>query len=284
MEERDSRPNRERKTLRRSQGFTLVEVLVSMMLSGVALGVVARDFSHNAHTRLDMDQVVETQQALMAANTFVSQELRQAGACLPEVGNFVALDGTDGGERDTLTLRIGKVDPSSLVCQRTILVAAASSTASRLVVADASKFRAGSYIYVTRAAGNGDTFKIASIAGNEIAIVGTLGAPFIVGGGVYALEERRYEVQEIRGNPVLMLSVDGSQPQPIVSGIASFDVRYRLDPCLPCLEVALPADDGEWRTVREVEIRFVARSARALAGGEHLVLDSTTTVRPRNLF
>jgi len=265
-------------------GFTLVELLVSMLLSGIAIGVVAKDFTHSIHTKVDMDQVAEAQQAMRAAMTFVSQEVRQAGACLPELGNFVALDGTDGGDRDTLTLRIGRTDPDSLVCERTILTAPAGETESTLNVQDSSQFSAGSYIYVTRAAGNGDTFKVASVATNQITIEGQLGADFIAGGGVYAIEERSFEIQEQDGIPVLMMSIDGSDMLPMAAGVSKFDIKYHLDPCPPCTSVDLPADTSEWRTVREVEIQVATETKGALRGGEQLVLESTTTIKPRNLL
>jgi prepilin-type N-terminal cleavage/methylation domain-containing protein len=265
-------------------GFTLVELLVSMLLSGIAIGVIAKDFTHSVHTKVDMDQVAEAQQALRAAMTFVSQEVRQAGACLPELGNFVALDGTDGGDRDTLTLRIGRADAASLVCVRTILTAAAGETESTLTVEDAGDFSAGGYIYVTRAAGNGDTFKIASVSGNQITVEGQLGADFIVGGGVYAIEERAFEIQELDGQSVLMMSIDGGDMMPMATGVTKFDVKYRLDPCPPCTSVDLPANNSQWRTVREVEIRVATETKAELQSGEQFVLESTTTIKPRNLL
>jgi type II secretory pathway pseudopilin PulG len=261
-----------------------VELLVSMLLSGIAIGVVARDFSHSVHTRVDMDQVAEAQQAMRAAMSFVSQEVRQAGACLPELGDFVALEGTDGGDRDSLTLRIGRADEDSLVCVRTILTATSGETDSTLTVQDTTGFEAGRYIYVTRAAGNGDTFKIAAVSSNQITVNGQLGAEFIAGGGVYAIEERSYEIQELDGVPVLMMSIDGGELMPMATGISKFDVKYRLDPCPPCTAVDLPASNSEWRTVREIEIRVASETKRDLQNGEPLVLDSTTTIKPRNLL
>lgn len=283
MRERIGSSKRVDKAMGGARGFTLIEVLVSMVLSGIALGVVATDFSHQAHTRLDMDQVAETQQALMATNTFVTQELRQAGACLPELGNFVAIAGANNGERDVLTLRIGTITPGTLVCRRSILTAGASASSAQLNVADAAQFKAGGYIYVTRAAGNGSMFRIASISGNVITVQGTLGATFIAGGGVYGVEERKYEVVEMDGEPVLTLAIDGAAAQPMVRGVTRFDVKYRTDPCPPCVSVDLPSNNEAWRTVREIELNVAVQSMRNLASGERLVLDTSTSIRPRNL-
>ena len=53
-----------------------------------------------------MSLETETQQGLRALLGLVTQELRQAGACLPQNGQFITLDGFDGGSQDRLTLRI----------------------------------------------------------------------------------------------------------------------------------------------------------------------------------
>lgn len=266
-------------------GFSLVEMLVAILLTGIALAVFVRDFGFTVQTRREMDLIAETQQALHATQTFVSQELRQAGACLPETGEFIALDAKDGGVVDELTIRIGVADAISLACLSTVLVQNHNAGDDELEVQDTSGFEVDQWIYVTRPGGQGATFRVASVDSDEIEIDGGLDANYPSGGGVYAIEERVYKIENAGALPILTVSVDGEEAQPLVAGVEAFDVRYRLEPCPPCTPVDEPASSSEWRSVREVEMRVVARSTVPKPqGGGFFRMEGTTAVRPRNLL
>lgn len=266
------------------KGYTMVELLVAMLLSGVALSVLAKDFSHTVHQRKDMEQISEAQQAVGATLTFVTQELRQAGACLPTLGNFVALEGEDHGDRDTLTLRIGKTNQDSIVCVRTVSTAASMTGESIIEVQDPDGFEAGQNIYVTRMGGQGNTFRVQGVSGNLVTIEGSFDADYLVGSGVYAIEERSYAIDSSSGEPILTVSIDGSDPEPLAKGVDVFNVRYRLDPCPPCTLIDEPSDNSQWRTVREVELTVSAETANTLQTGQVHVVTETTNIKPRNLI
>jgi len=271
--------------MRRSNGgYTMIELLVAMVLSGVALSVAATDFTHTVHQRHDMEQVAEAQQAVSAALTFVTQELRQAGACLPTVGRFVALEGDDTDDRDRLTLRIGVTNPDTLVCIRSVATADAAAGGDTIEVQDASGFIAGQYIYVTRIGGEGNTFRVAAVEANSLVIEGALDAPYQAGSGVYAVEERTFAVDSTGAAPVLTMAVDGGDPQPLARGIEVFNVRYLLNPCSPCTIVDHPADNAEWQAVREVEITVAAVTGGPMQTGRAHVVEESTNVKPRNLI
>jgi hypothetical protein len=259
-------------------------MLVAMGLTGIALAVFVHDFGFSVRQRQDMDLVMETQQALAATETFITQELRQAGACLPVNGEFVSLAGANDGDRDSLTLRIGVADRRSLVCVQTILTADAPALSQRLAVQSTSGFVQGQMVYVTRLAGNGSFFRIASVGSDFLLLEGSLDADYVSGGGVFAVEERRYFLDDFEGLPALMVSVDGGAPQPMVAGVEELDFRYRLEPCPPCDAIDLPGSSAEWRSVREVEMRVVARSTRQRRGGDYFHLTGTTTIKPRNMI
>jgi hypothetical protein len=104
------------------------------------------------------------------------------------------------------------------------------------------------------------------------------------GSGVYALEERRYEVVETDGVPVLTLSIDGGDALPMANGVEKFNVRYKMDPCPPCDAVNDPGSNTNWRIVREVELTVGVRSTDLGPDGNYVHLESTTTVKPRNLI
>ncbi len=261
-----------------------MELLVSMLLSAIALAVVARDFGFYVKTRANMDMVAETQQAASSSMTFLTQELRQAGACLPELGNFIALEGEDNGDRDTLTLRIGRADNDSLQCDRTILKKRAKKNESLMKVESSAGFEVGQWIYMVKATGHGNFFRIAGIDGVWIQIEGTFDKNYGRGSGVYAIEERHYEIQEIDGVPVLTVEIDGGYAQPMVRGIEKLNIEYLMDPCPPCSPVDEPSSDDQWRVVRELDITIVAKSSRPGPDGQYRTVEHKSTVKPRNLL
>ncbi len=262
----------------------MIEVLVAMMLSTVALTISARDFGYYVHHRHDMDLLAETQQAADSSMTFLTQELRQAGACLPDLGNFIALDGKDNGDHDSLTLRIGIADEYSLQCDRTILKKRALKNTSQMKVQSTAGFEAGQWLYLIKNTGYGQFLKIVSIEGLWITVDGTFKRNFGRNSGVYALEERVYEILPLDGKSTLTVAIDGDDPQPMVRGIESFNLQYRMAPCPPCDAVDIPASDTEWRVVREVEISVTAKSDRPGSDGTYLEVENTATIKPRNLI
>ncbi len=270
----------------RNSGHTLVELLVAMTLSAVALALVARDFGYHAHTRREMDLFADTQQALNSSLTFVTQELRQAGACMPELGDFIAMDGDNVGTRDTLLLRSGVANETSLQCTRNLLRLAASSGATQLKLENASAFKAGQYIYIVKSSGQGRFLRVSSVdyTNKNLNVTPALNLNFGKGSGVYAIEERRYSIVDMSGVPVLTLSVDGSEALPMAMGVEKLNVRYKMDPCPPCSAVDDPATDEDWRVVREVELTVGVRSTDPGPDGNYVHLESTTTVKPRNLL
>jgi len=255
-----------------------------MLLSSLAMMIVARDFGYYVHTRDGMELLAETQQAASSSMTFMTQELRQAGACLPELGNFIALGGEENGDKDTLIMRIGVADPVTLQCTRTILATAALKNESIMKVASSAQFAPGQWIYVLTATGHGEFFKVASISGQFITIEGAFDRNYGKNSGVYAVEERIYQVANVGGISTLTVGVDGRPDEPMVRGIVSLDIQYKMAPCPPCDPVDIPDDDYEWRVVREVDISLTARSTRPGKDGEYLEVDNRASVKPRNFL
>jgi type II secretory pathway pseudopilin PulG len=261
----------------------VVELLVAMMLSAVVMSMAVTDFGFSVGLRQDLDLLVETQQGLRSAITEITQELRQAGACLPTTGDFIALDGEDGGERDRLVVRIGKVD-ENVVCIRTVTLSPAPAGTSILTVQDTSGFAAGEWIYLRRATGAGQTVRVAAVTLSTLVIGGVLDEEYPAGAGVFAIEEREYAVDTAGERPVLTVAIDGAAPQPLVDGVETLDVQYLLTPCPPCSPVEEPQDGDQWHQVREVAVRIGAISSAANREGDHIRLQGTTNIKPRNLL
>ncbi len=255
-----------------------------MVLSGVLLSLVARDFGFTVRMRHDLDLLAETQQGLQASLSEITRELRQAGACLPTSGAFVALGGADDGERDTLTVRVGRVNPANVVCVRTILTEKAQTGLSSVTVENADGFAVDELVYLTRSNGSGQTLRVAGVGANSLSLAGTLDGDYAAGDGVFALEERTYAVDDTGATPMLTVAIDGGEPQPVVDGVETFDVQYLLAPCSPCQPVGLPASDAEWHQVREITVAVGVVSEQPGGGGQLVRLSGSTNIKPRNLL
>jgi prepilin-type N-terminal cleavage/methylation domain-containing protein len=265
------------------RGYTLVELLVSMLLSAVVMSVAARDFGFSVRARQDLDLLVETQQGLRAAVGAITQELRQAGACLPTTGDFVALDGEDDGTNDRLTVRIGRVRSDNLVCIRTLVTADAVAGTSILTVEDSSGFTSGEWIYVRGTSGSGKSYRVLSVTASTLVVAGALDADYLAGSGVFAIEERTYTIDASGSVPILTVAIDGQEAQPLVHGVEKLDVLYLLTPCPPCDPIDEPNVD-EWHQVREIQVSIGVLSSVPNRSGEYVRMESTTNVKPRNLI
>lgn len=64
---------------RENAGFTLIEVLIALAISGILLGGVYAQFTSQQDSYQAQDQVVEMQQNLRAGISYMTKELRMAG-------------------------------------------------------------------------------------------------------------------------------------------------------------------------------------------------------------
>jgi type II secretory pathway pseudopilin PulG len=263
-------------------GYTLIELLVGLLLSAMLLSLLARDFGFTARTKGEMEDLLETQQGVRAALSALTQELRQAGACLPRTGDVVALNGTDEGTTDSLIVRIGKTT-SDLVCVRTVTTASAPIGQTYVTVQTTTGFKVGDWVYLRDSAGSGEPFVLASIATNQLHFSGAFERDYSSGSGVYAVEGRTYSISTAIGRSVLMVSVDGGEPQPLVDNVEAFNVKYVTTPCPPCDALDEPTDD-EWLLVREINVQVTVRSAHKNRKGEYVRLTDETNIKPRNLI
>lgn len=272
---------------RASAGFSLIEMLVSLLITSMMLTLLAAFFYTNVDTRHNMSLQTEAQQGLRGLLEVVTQELRQAGACLPQLGQFVALAGDDNGDHDSLTIQIGRTTPNTLVCVKAGTTAAAPSGSTTLTVGpgEGNLFEGVTLAYVTPNAAEGDFYSVTSHTATTITLGEGLHSDHPPGAGVYGVDVRTYTVDAINyDHPVLTVAIDAGSPQPLVDGVEKFDVQYRLVPCPPCHPVDEPADDTEWRQVREVSLAATVRSRKADKEGEFARESGEVTVKPRNLL
>lgn len=277
-------------TLRAQTGFSLIELLVVLLIFSIMLTVMTGFFRVNATIRQQMDLQTEAQQGLRATFEIITQELRQAGACLPRLGQFIALHGTDGGNQDSLTLRIGRTDGEALVCIKAGTTQAAADGDSTLTLAEGegSLFAGTTLVYITPNGATGQFYTVTGTTSNTVTIDGGLSGAHPVGTGIYAIDERIYAIDASSPNrPMLTVSIDGESPQPLVEGVEEFNVQYLLAPCdaSGCAAVTdEPANDDEWRQVREVAISATVRSHKEDKQGQFLRESGYSHVKPRNLI
>src|SRR5262245_9845718 len=88
-------------------GFSLVELLVALFVSGVTLASAVSFFATDARPLKSAGYRLEAQQAMRSSLDAITRDLRLAGACLPINGQFVALAGANGPGGDSITVRTG---------------------------------------------------------------------------------------------------------------------------------------------------------------------------------
>ncbi len=195
---------------RASAGFSLIEMLVTLLITSVMLTLLAAFFYTNIDTRHNMSLQVEAQQGLRGLMEMITQELRQAGACLPQLGQFIALDGTDDGTHDSLTIRIGRTTPNTLVCVKagTTVVAPTGSTVLTVGPGEGNLFEGVTLAYVTPNAAEGDFYPVTAHTATTITLGEGLRGHHPLGTGVYGVDMRTYTGDAVNYNPhVLTITV-----------------------------------------------------------------------------
>ena len=178
-------------TRRTQAGFTLIELMVSLVIFAFAMaGVLAVAVSMTQGFR-DQRNAITAQAAVRAPLDYIADALRQAS---PGVSTGVIIDTydsttcavttpyavqfTDGGSTGTDTLDVifasGAVVTSSLSLY--------DGTANTLDVADASQFAPGDAIVLSNLA-EGHVLRIASISGNTLTLVAPCSTPNLPAGG-----------------------------------------------------------------------------------------------------
>src|SRR5256885_11748921 len=89
-------------------GFSLLELLMTTALAGIALAGAVQLFALQTRKLQGHSFRVEAQQALRASLDAITRDIRLAGANLPLTGAYIPLAGTEGGAvPDSITIRTG---------------------------------------------------------------------------------------------------------------------------------------------------------------------------------
>lgn len=270
------------------EGFSLTELVVGTLLTMLAATATSGFFLAGAHrARLQLHRM-ETSQAARSVVDLVGRELRLSGACLPATGQFIAIEGTDGGEQDEIVTRTGLLQPTS--CIRTALSQSAAAGAGTLYVEHVDAFESGMRVYLRNGSGEGEFVAVSGVSSsdNSLTLDGTLRDHYPRASGVYAVREQRFFVSNepsfLGSSPRLMMQVDNNEPIPFAAGIEKLDFTYQLGRnCPPCDVVDLPNTEAEWSLVEQVFVAVTARSEETDSNGEHFRTTFNLGVKPRNL-
>lgn len=209
----------------RQRGFTLIEILVTLVIMAMISQGLISFFMTSSRLRAIADIRLETHQAVSATMDSLARDIRLAGVCFPSNGQFVSLGGVDNGTQDTITVRLGNTTNQS--CAQTNLNADAAAGTNTLNLVSAQGFTANSVGYVTNGSA-GDFFKVTGVAGNIVTTdtAWTRAYP-AASSGAYSMQEHVYRVNTVidsRGS-VLTTQRDRGTEEVFADGITALNVQ-----------------------------------------------------------
>jgi prepilin-type N-terminal cleavage/methylation domain-containing protein len=278
---------------RADRGFSLIEIMVTMAVMSLALSLAGTFFvaSRNALT----DEMVrqETLQGLRATLDTLERDLRLGGACLPTNGDdFPPLSGSNAGTLDGVTTRTALVR-SDLTCIQSTIQAASPATgiaagATTLPLQSVSGFASGQRGYIRSSTNSGEYFNIIGVntSTNRLTIAAGLGNAYLNGSGVWAIDERAYNINTTTYAPVTVLTIaaNGAPAVPFAYGVQAVNVQYELiSNCPPCDVVNLPTAT-QWPLVNQLYVTVTMQSQKPLSNGQYYTATGTIGAKPRNLL
>ncbi len=285
------------------EGFSLLELLVSLVIFGLLGLSIVHFFGSQLKFRDDTDVRAETHQGLSAAFDSLTRDIRLAGACLPTAPFFLPMAGinrvTSGNNDDSITLRTGVIGATT-ICVQTAINATANAGASTINVDDLAGLKVGGWAYIVSTV-PGEIFQVSALSGSSgpgtITTAAPLAQTYLAPAGVYGFEERTYAIDRTNfGVPTLTLDIDrqaasaGVPASPVAAGISALNVQYRLTSNCPpggpgCDMNNLPASNATWLQVNQVVISMSAQSLRTLATGPGGLFTeaATVSIQPRNI-
>jgi prepilin-type N-terminal cleavage/methylation domain-containing protein len=273
-----------RSTTRRRAGFSLIELLVTIGVSGVTLASVVTFWANHARQIRQHSFRLESQQALRSSLDAITRDLRLAGACLPLTGQFISLAGANVAGGDSITIRTGLVR-NNMSCIVASTTADAALGATSVEVDNANGFTADMLVYLRAPNGAGELSAITMVVGNTISFANAAQQPYTTGSGVYAIDERTYTLDKSDPDvPVLTLSVNRDAAQAFAAGVSDLQVRYVLNQnCPTCTTLDLPTG-SDWQLVNSVIVTATVQTVGGVRPEDAATMVASSTAKPRNLL
>lgn len=316
---------RVRRRRRRGQaGFTLIELMISLVMFSFAIaGVLAVAVAMASGFR-EQKQAIGAESSARGGMGFLGDAIRGAspgllGGNSTTLETFNTTSGNCPGGAFLLTDSSAAPDDLTAVFAYGSVVTSTRSvfdagTDTSLDVVDGSQFQANDWILVTNY-GRGHVVQITAVATNNLtiatgsctkAVVSTYNAGALV---VRVLRARFY-IAALDGVPTLFMDPDAEGPgvgEPLAEGVEDMQVELGIDPAADGVaEVKAAANDDEWSgnylgdtvplptdIIRAVRLTLIARSVAPVTGigsflrpaaGNHAVSTTPDNFRRRVLF
>lgn len=279
---------------RRSQaGFTLVELMISLVMFSLTIaGVLSVAVTITTGNR-EQRQAINAEGSVRVAIDFIADALRQAspgvpgGALLTDAsgttcttGSILVTNSTTAPDRLDMIYASGAVVTSS----RSVLLVASTS----IDVSDISQFAPGDHVVVADGT-QGVMYRIDTITGTTLnfdtvctSLPWTTDYP--VGSLVIRAQHAELYVDMIDGIKTLMFDPDGPDgadvPEPLAEGVEDMQVALGIETGVDgsISDVGAAANDDEWvynrngdtlptGSIRAVRITLVARASTPITGG-----------------
>jgi prepilin-type N-terminal cleavage/methylation domain-containing protein len=275
-------------------GFTLVELMVSLILFSVAMaGVLAVGVSMSTGFR-EQRQAIATEGAARVPVDFIADVLRQASpgvtdpaqlqdaaTCATGAMTVSNAAGANGEDKLDVIFASGGVVTSSQT-----LYTAGTTT---LTVTDATGLAAKDFVVISNMT-RGHLVKISSISGNTLTLAAQCSSINLPSGGypagslVIRAQHGTFYIGTQDGIPTLFMDPDSdANPvmpgEPLADGVEDLQVALGVDSTTDGVsELGASANDDEWQgnksgdaplsgTLRAVRVTLVARASQALVGG-----------------
>jgi prepilin-type N-terminal cleavage/methylation domain-containing protein len=223
------------------KGFTLVELMVSLVIFSFAIaGVLAVAVAMTRAFR-EQRRVVATENAVRAPLDFIVDALRQAS---PGVTTGTITDGQDCSftagaisfvDNTTAPDELTIVYASGGVVSTTHSVVDGSSTSITIPTEHVAQFAVGDYVLVTDGA-QGTLVAVTSVGTDALGIAPTCttafpGAGYPAGSMLIRAQRARFVIEDLDGIPTLKLYANGatSDAEPVAEGVEDLQVALGVD-------------------------------------------------------
>jgi hypothetical protein len=188
--------------------------------------------------------------------------------------------------RKTMGVRI-EVQQGLRVLLSTNSTADVANGTQELSVSDGTIFDNSYLLYVTPDGATGDYYTIASTTPTTVTLNEPLLGTHPPNSGIYAVDERIYEIGTVSGRDALTVALDGSSPYPLIDGVQAFNLEYHISPCDidGCASIVdLPADAAQWRLVHKIAVSTTVKSHKEDQDGQFVYETGEISVRTRNFL
>jgi prepilin-type N-terminal cleavage/methylation domain-containing protein len=271
-------------------GFTLVEMLVSTVVSLIVLAGLFQFFQVMTKSFNENRQMAEMQQEVRYALNFVSDSVKLAGNGIPTVSGWSVITNKDGGA--------GSDSVGVLGCYKSIVVETTQAMAndtSQIKVSSTQGIESGDLVVISYPP-NGwqEIFRCTNIAGNLLYhdtfqpynTDNKLDHIYPLGSIVSVATHYGFFIQEDEnGHPNLMVRTQMYNPEILAGDIESFQLRFKMK------DNTWVNETDQLGDVRMVEVSIVARTPDPINGFTDPVYNDSykrvelkTVVIPKNII